>query len=86
MVKPIESLYVRNFEGRIEFLVGIYCIKPARSKRSGSSWTHAVPDLGIPSSFKIQAVPFANGVNSSDAVGQSTTWYTKILIPKVYHY
>ena len=61
-------------------------IKPARSKLSGSSWTHAVPDLGITSSFKIQVVPFANGVNPGDTVGQSTTWYTKILIPKVYHY
>ena len=48
------------------------------------------PDLGIPSSFKIQVVPFANGVNPGDTVGQSTTWYTKIFIPKrlpkVYHY
>ena len=84
MVKPIESLYVRNFGGRIEFLVGIY--QTSRSKLSGSSWTHPVPDLGIPSSFKIQVVPFANGVNPGDTVGQSTTWYTKIFIPKVYHY
>ena len=84
MVKPIESLYVRNSEGRIEFLVGIY--QTSHSKLSGSSWTQAVPDLGIPSSFKIQVVPFANGVNPGDTVGQSTTWYTKIFIPKVYHY